>query len=516
MSKVKKPNPYDGITTYTKKERNMYLLGLAGQNIIYNIVGTGLQFYFESVIFMPAMAVGVIMALARVWDAFNDPMMGTFVDKTRTKYGKCRPWLMVAPGIILIITCLCFTNFGIYTNPEANKSLIIAWAAITYVLWGMSYTVGDIPLWGITAVMSTNDDHRNKLLSLARACAGVGGAVSLVGIVPAGQAFGSMLAKSKYAHLPEAEALIQGNRYGFLIAAVLFAIIGCGTFQLVGIFTRERIEGSEEKNSIVENFKLMWNNKPFRQLLISGVLSSPKQIIMLIAMTLVNIYYANGDGGQVIKYYAILGAGLFLGQFAIMLVVPTLLKKMEKKTLYNISNLISALPFAMIYVCYEIAPNHDVNTPLFLAIYAVMFAFAGVSIGATSVLQSSMIADCVDYEEYKSGLRPDGVFFSGQSFITKLSTGIATIITSLGYLAVDFQTEKREAVMVYMNNGAGPLARANPEFEPFMAVMFFLISIPPAIGCVLTVLPTLKYALPDKEHKRILAELNERRAGNNK
>ena len=79
------------VKTYTGRELGGFLTGLAGQNIIYNIIAAGLLFYFQSVIFLPAMAVSLIFALARVWDAINDPMMGTIVDKTRTKWGKCKP-----------------------------------------------------------------------------------------------------------------------------------------------------------------------------------------------------------------------------------------------------------------------------------------------------------------------------------------------------------------------------------------------------------------------------------------
>ncbi len=513
MKKPKNALSSRGLKTYTKKERNMYLAGLAGQNIIYNVVGTGLQFYFESVIFLPALAVGTIMTLARVWDAFNDPMMGTFADRTRTKIGKFRPYLLIVPLPILIITTLCFVNFGFYTDPQANKTLIIAWAAVMYVLWGMTYTVGDIPLWGITAVMTEDDNDRNSLLSLARIFAGIGGGISLIAIQPAGTAIGDMLAKSKFADLGGDLPALQGQRYGFLIAAFIFTFIGCALFQLVGIFSRERIHPSEQKNSIRQNFKLMWSNKPFRQLLVSGVLASPKNLIMLVAFTLVNIYYANNDATQMLVWYVKLGAGLFVGQFLAMAIIPTLVKKHEKKQLYNYSNLISAIPFLMIFVFYMLAENHDVTTAPFVVAYALMFTLAGMSIGAGTVLQSLMIADCIDYEEHKSGLRPDGVFFSGQSFITKLATGIATIMCSLGYFFVGFEKEKRQEVMTFMQNGLG-IARENPAFEPFMTVMFFLISIPPAIGCILTVIPTWKYALPNKEHAKILAALNEKRHAN--
>ena len=82
-------------------------------------------------------------------------------------------------------------------------------------------------------------------------------------------------------------------------------------------------------------------------------------------------------------------------------------------------------------------------------------------------------------------------------------------MSSLGYFFVHFEKENREAMLAYMNSGG--VARENPQFEPFMMIMFFLVSIPPAVGCILSALPTLHYALPDSEHKRMLAELNEKR-----
>lgn len=145
--------------TYTKKERNMYLTGMLGQNLIYNIVATGLYFYFQNVICLPAMALGWIFALARVWDAINDPMMGTIVDRTRTKWGKCRPYLIIFPAIIGVVTVLAFLN-GNYATATSNtqKVLIVAWAAVSYIAWGMCFTVCDIPLWGITSLMTEDED----------------------------------------------------------------------------------------------------------------------------------------------------------------------------------------------------------------------------------------------------------------------------------------------------------------------------------------------------------------------
>lgn len=169
-----------GLKTYTGKERNMYLTGLLGQNILYNVTNVLLVSYFlQNVLYIPAVIVSIIIAIARVWDAFNDPIMGTIVDKTRTKWGKCRPYLIFVPGIVMIISILCFVNVEYAGEAkdilEGTNLFCVIWAGFTYILWGMSYTAGDIPLWGITALMTEDEKHKQKLMSLARMAAGVGG-----------------------------------------------------------------------------------------------------------------------------------------------------------------------------------------------------------------------------------------------------------------------------------------------------------------------------------------------------
>lgn len=131
--------------------------------------------------------------------------------------------------------------------------------------------------------------------------------------------------------------------------------------------------------------------------------------------------------------------------------------------------------------------------------------------GLTTVLQSLMIADCVDYEEYKNGVRPDGVFFSGQTFIAKLTSGIATILGGIAYSVVGFTDSEIAKVNDYIS--AGLIPREIPDFNPYMMILFFIVSVPPAIGCILSVIPTWNYCLDDDRHNKILAALNARRHG---
>ena len=500
--------------TYTKRERNGYLVGMFGQNMIYNVISTGLYFYFQNVICLPAMALGWIWTIARVWDAINDPMMGTIVDKTRSKWGKCRPYLIFFPPVICVITILTFIN-GNYAEAETmtQKVLIVGWAAVSYILWGMIYTICDIPLWGITSLMTEDADDRNKILGYARIAAGVGGIGVLV--VQIAQAVASIFSNMGYDSS-------TATQYGFIATAIVVTVFSTICFEFAGIFTRERVEQSEKKYGFVENFKIMFGNKPFRQILVSGILRSPIQLLMLICMTVATYYYANGDimnifGDDGINWtmaisLLLIAGGIFAGQFIAMGITPALTKKYEKKTLYNFYSAVGAIPFALIYVFYQLGDG-DITTMFWVVLTAIDFLLAGAAMGGINVLQSVMIADCVDYEEYTHGVRPDGVFFSGQSFITKLSSGVASIISAIVYSIVGYSDTNIATMNEALTNGASFITYdGGSGAGKYAATMFFLISIPPAIGMLLSVIPTWHYALDNKEHRRIINILVERRA----
>lgn len=494
--------------TYTKKEAAGYLVGMFGQNLIYNIVATGLYFYFQNVICLPAMALGWIMTIARIWDAINDPMMGTIVDKTHSKWGKCRPYLIIFPAIIGVITILTFIN-GNYAEASstAQKVLIVGWAAVSYIAWGMCFTVCDIPLWGITSLMTEDENDRSKILGLARMVAGVGGiGVLVVQVAQAlAGAFGGDMQKA------------------FIVTVVIMTVVATILFEFAGIFTRERVEKSEKSYTFKENFQIMFGNKPFRQILISGILRSPIQLLMIVAMTLVTYYYANGNIMNILKtnedgsiagidFKILIGlgsvaVGLFVGQFVAMGVTPLIIKKVEKKTLYNIYSIAGAVPFALIFVFFKVSGG-DLTSTVWSIVIGICMLFASASFGGINVLQSVMIADCVDYEEYHNGVRTDGVFFSGQSFITKLAAGISTIISSAVYAFVGYSGVNVDKLNKAIENGANFITYdGGSGVGKYAEAMFFLISIPPAIGMFLSALPTLKYAMTDKEHEHILAEL---------
>ena len=511
MSK-KQLNP--NVHTYSGKELTGYLVGLAGQNIIYNITSAALMYYFQSVIFLPAMAYSTIVAIARVWDAVNDPMMGNLVDKTHTKWGKCKPYLLFVPAVVLVTTILPFLNRQY--DPSAStlqKVLIVGWAGFSYILWGMSYTAGDIPLWGVTSLMTEDANDRSKILALARIVASVGVigmlvqflAPSLKGVI------GSAL------HIEDDATQLQ---YSFIILAVILTVFASVLFQFAGLSVKERVKQQSKKTyTIKENFATMWNCKPFRRILISGVLRSPIQLLNTVALTLLIYFYFDNDPGRalmgenglnfsLIIKVVIIAFGIFGGMLVSSAATPALIAKVEKKTLYNIYAFVGALPFGLIVVIYMIFKEALIESMVASIIMGVVFFAASWAMGGLNVLQSVMIADCVDYEEYHNGVRPDGVFFSGQSFITKLSAGIATIIQGIVYSVVHFSDQVIKGVNDALAAGNASFA---VDYQTFAFAMFFLVSVPPMIGLILSALPTLKYEITNSKHKEILSELVEKR-----
>ena len=407
----------------------------------------------------------------------------------------------------MIGTILCFAN-GIYSksNSVGANVMIIAWAGISYILWGMLYTAADIPLWGIASRMTAHESKRTNLLSLARMVAGIGGALGFI-MVPIAQALANMLPGGS-------DKVAKNLQLAFIIVAIVLAIIGTILFQCAAL-AKERVDCEEEKKrGIIDNFKIMWGNKPFRRILISGIIRSPFQLLLILAMPLMTMYFGNNGATadfvkNILLQYGPIAIGVFGGQFGAMALTPILCKKFEKKTIFNVMNIVSGVAFALIFVLYLIFPTTLGGVPIILLAIAFLLASAGV--GFIMVLQSMMIADCVDYEEHKNGTRPDGVFFSGQSFLTKLAAGIAVMIQGLCYMIVGYETDAITSMNSALNSGLVTFAE---EYRTFAMIMFFLVSIPPAIGMVLSIIPMLKYELTDKEHTRILDELNAKRLGN--
>ena len=158
--------------TLTAKEKVSYGLGAVGKDMVYMLSASYVLYYYQDVLGVSAIAMGIILLAARVFDAFNDPIMGIIVAKTKTKWGKFRPWLLIGTLLNAVILYAMFA-----APPALEGSGLVAYAAIAYILWGVTYTMMDIPYWSMIPAFTEGGAERESLSTLARSCAGVGSAI---------------------------------------------------------------------------------------------------------------------------------------------------------------------------------------------------------------------------------------------------------------------------------------------------------------------------------------------------
>ena len=387
----------------------------------------------------------------------------------------------------------------------------------------MTYTAGDIPLWGITALMTEDEKHRQKLQASARLVAGIGGAVAMIGFQPVALAVGEMLKGP--GRTPE-----EAKRLGFILVGAVLIAVGALTFQMAGIFAREKIAPSKKENKVGENFRMMWRNKPFRQVLISGTLAGPRNLVMIIAFNLVTYYFSGGDGGKAMFYLVLIGGGTFAGMFVATALVPKLLERFTKRNLYIAANLSEVVPDLSLFGLFLLSLKVEGGLtawPLLIAAILI-FAVKGAGMGLYSTVQTTMVADAVDYEDYTNRVRPDGVFFSGQTFLAKIGNGMSQLIYAGLCGLVMFSGRNMQLMQGLLDTGALPrdvmklgsdavvYADAMGSLTAdrvfwFMAMMFFAISVIPAIFSVLAALPMFKYSLSPEKYEQVLTSLQERR-----
>ena len=176
------------------KEKFAYGIGAVGKDMVYMLSASYILYYYQDIMGVAAWIMGIILLIARVFDAFNDPLMGVLVAKTKTKWGKFRPWLFIGTLTNAVILFLMFA-----APPSLSGSGLVAYAAAFYILWGVTYTMMDIPYWSMVPAFTDGGKERENMSALGRTCAGVGSAIVTVVTVMAVSALGNM-ATSKSAN----------------------------------------------------------------------------------------------------------------------------------------------------------------------------------------------------------------------------------------------------------------------------------------------------------------------------
>ncbi len=442
-------------------ERVAYTGGLLGQNMIYNFMAMYILFFFTDILAISLQSATAIVVAASLWDAINDPMMGLITDRTRTKFGKFRPFMIFSPIVIFFTTVFCFVAFDVGVVP----TVIIA--VVSYILWGMSYTVCDIPIWAVTSVVSNDPDERNIMVTLGRIGGTIGTVLVTVGSIQIINLFGGERVASAYTY-----------------TALLIAGVGAALMVLAGVKVKERIKSDKEVISLAKNLKTITVNNPLMilmiALLITNLVNNIRQSVQLYF-----VIYVWGDSSWVTPVGLSLVVGMTLG----MVLAPSLMKKFSKKKLFVVfciaGAIVSVIPY---FFTLDGAMASDATIYISLVFLAFSFACTGV----ISILCSSMLLDAVEYSEYKLGYRGEGIIFSINTFLTKLSGTFAKLIIGIGLI-----------LMNYVEN-----QDPTPVVQSGFSSMMYIV---PAISFLIAIIPMMYYGLTDEKRKEIHAELEAKR-----
>lgn len=439
-----------------------YGVGSLGKDLVGGMISMYLLVFYTDVFGISAAAAGLIMMLTRVWDAVNDPMMGTIVDRTNTKWGRYRPYLFVMPVIMGIFYTLTFTT------PEIGGTAKIVYAAITYTLGGMAFTAYDVPLWGMVPSMTTDPNERNKLITSQRTFTLV--AYLIVGVIAYPAVFALGGGQST-----------ENMQSGFSKLVLLFSIVSVVFAWITFFRCKENIPVSKEKVTVKEMLKALKANKHVQVLLVVTLLMTiPGNIVSAL-----NVYYLNYYLGRpdLISIYMFVSMGsMVVG----MITVVGFAKRLGRRKATYVGVGLACIISVVLAFCGK---NLAVIFPL-LVIYGVVASVSMVTL-------TSMIADACDYTQWKENMRIDGVIFSLNSFIIKLAMALSSGFAGLFLTVIGYQANapmQTEATLTGLNMGR------------------FMI---PVIPYVIGLLVLRSYQLDDKTIESVREELAQRAIGKN-
>ena len=388
-----------------------YGLGAVGKDMVYMLSASYVLYYFQDLLGVNAIAMGVILMVARVFDAFNDPIMGVVVAKTRTRWGKFRPWLLIGTLTNAVVLFLMFS-----CPPKLNAGGLVAYAAVFYILWGVTYTMMDIPYWSMIPAFTEGGKEREGLTTLARTCAGVGSAIITIVTMMLVPALGNMFAGADAG----AKAIeIVGFKWFSLIVAVLFVFFTI----LTCVNVKERSTAEMETVSVGQMFKALVQNDQAMTVTVALVLIN-SAIYLTSNLVIYFFKYDFGTTGWNDAYVLFNMFGGAIQVLSMMLFYPLLRKRFSSLQIFYICLAMAVAGYAVLLVL-----AFTNMSSVFLLFIPAFFIFAAN--GMLTVITTVFLANTVDYGELKNRRRDESVIFSMQTFVVKLASGIAALVASI-------------------------------------------------------------------------------------
>lgn len=429
------------------RELFAYSAALAGQNASYGMISQWLNYFMTNVLYISAGSTGTVMGIVRVWDAINDPLVGTLIDRHKFKNGnKLHPYLGKLAIVIGILTALMFVDFGV---GETAAVLIILFI---YLAWDMTYSFQDVALWGMMSLITPHSDERARVSQWINIGAGAGGAV--IGAVPF--------------LLGLTEALHTTERTMLLLCAIVFGFGG----ELVSIFamkTKERVEFvAPPKQSLWQDLKEIRYNRTLILLILA-------QLTNAISGAVPWIYYfkycveirigdtvINGETTQTI-YGILIGIFSTVSMFFAVKIADRIGSMKKLIILAQGGNVILRV------IAYLI--GFDTIPQMLLVI--ILMAIGNIPITLIGIAQKALLSDSIDYMEWKTGKRKEGITFSLQNLTSKMTDALKSFLFGAIFTALHFDAELPVQTDLFLN-AQWPLFMLLPALASFLYLIPFI------------------------------------------
>ncbi len=459
-------------------EKFGYGIGAVGKDMVYMLSASYILYYYQDIMGVSAIAMGIILLVARVFDAFNDPIMGVLVAKTKTRWGKFRPWLMIGTITNAVVLFLMFS-----APPSLDGSGLVAYAAVAYILWGVTYTMMDIPYWSMVPAFTSSGKDRESMSQLGRTCAGVGSAIISVVAVMAVAALGSAIGGQG---LADAEIERIGFKYFSLIIAVLFIIF----ISLTCFLIKEKSTVDVQTASVKDMFRALVQNDQAMTMVAAIVLVNTA---VYITSNLV-IYFFKYDiaGASWRGNYTLFNTfGGVCQILAMMVLFPLLRRFMDTLKIFYLCVGSAILGYV---VLLAMALSGVTNIYLFL----VPCFFIMAAMGTMNVIVTIFLANTVDYGELKNNRRDESVIFSMQTFVVKLASGVAALIASIALSVFSISSDDTVDAVVSQSSIVG--------------LRMTMTIIPVVVLIIAVIVFKRHYILTDDKLEEITKEINDRKA----
>lgn len=452
------------------KEKLSYGFGAIGLDLSYGLFYSYLSIYLTNVLGVNSLFLLILAPIARLWDGINDPMMGVIVDRTNTKLGKRRPWILIGTVLNAVVLCLLFNAPG---GGGSSVGLYV-YVAIFYVLWGMTNTLADIPYWSMVPSFTSEEKERNLISTVARAFSGIGQGIIALLTPTALKLLGDGTNDN-----------INARGFGRIAIIASVCLVLFASFSVMGTKER-RVVKSTESFSFKKAVANIRNNDQLLVFMLFAMISNAGYYMT----SGISSYYftvVKGDIGLQSNFNLFGSVGSVLS----ILVVPIFSKVMSNRGIYKFC-LGTALAG---YIGMGAAGLlFDAGVTVLGAFYFI----ASIGTGSMFVNQTIMLSDVVDYGEYKTGKRNEALTFSMKGFLQKMAYTFQSIIMYAAFLATGY------------NGFNGTAAAANPAAKKAISALMF--AVPPVMIAISLCVFVSKYKVFGEFKTKVTEAINNKYA----